>query len=239
MAYSIGQYRKNNSANYMTQITTPCSSIKAGLVGGYSDECFVFPNKFKKGTNYFLHCWVKKENYNQKIKVKLCQSRESLITSSLEDMQFIKYLEYKGTTTGGWRELILLINPVVDGYDTVVFELQDREINQKVTIIYDEFSTCNNILNATAIKLGIRSNQGAIFCVNNEEIHLGKSGIFEIYDNDIQSTFCSPIAALTLNNAGQIALENAKNDGVSAVINPIGNNGRNIPFFIIDYIYEV
>ena len=247
MAYSINQYRKDATANYMSKVTSICNSNKVHLQSSnYNNECFYCSDGFNKEKIYYLYGWIKKENYSQDINIKLCTTKDSnLITNNIEDMQFVKHLYYEQDFNNGWREFHLIFSPLIDGYDSILFELNTNKINETVNIIYQELSIFENIiskslLQESLIKFGVRSNPGALFCINKEEIYLGKSGIFEIYDEDIQTTFLAPVAPLSLSIEGMARLEELKQEFTNSIcaLN-LESKERNFPFFTIDYMYKL
>ena len=111
------------------------------------------------------------------------------------------YLNYD-IEQGGYRTPFIYNNKPVSGSNTLNFTDNG------------DFAVINNILpsNIRANKIGVQSDPGALFCINQEPIYLGRSGIYEI------------------NNGTKISFF-----GVAA---PNGDDNKNIQDFIFDYAYN-
>ena len=118
------------------------------------------------------------------------------------------------TPNANYKYLCFKINRI--GYDYVSAEPRNPFIYGTTVKRFDsdDGDACiiNNILPRNSDKIGIQSRPGTLFCVNQEPIILGRSGIYEI------------------NNGTRIT-----NVGVVA---PNGSNTNNIQDFILDYAWD-
>ena len=222
MSYTIGQYfhipntdsdkfktkiRKEYITNmiidsYITigNMTLPCKDYGFYLNSGYQ------PNQ-----NYYICCEIESLSTDQVFYVKLINEANS--SSKTQYIKTIKIAKDTGT------HIIDFIFSPIEHFETLVFELQrtadDHAKPRVASIERKELSIVNNILGGVLInakelvKIGVQAAPGTKMCINNEEIYVGRTGIYEIKNGIITVDFFSIVAL-----------------------------GNTIPGFTLDYIYE-
>ena len=126
-------------------------------------------------------------------------------TSSTE--QFIKQITVQGGNREEWVNIEFIFNPVVT-FDTILFQLQ-RTIDDYQGVIrypkiaYQQLGSINNIINSkignniSLLKIGVQSHPGLTMCINGEEIHVSRSGIFELKNGILPISFFSVVNPAT------------------------------------------
>ena len=156
----------------------PCYYIKAGL---------------EQGGKYYLSIPIYNElNSTQTYFIKLCKDDKIL--------QTLKTVEILAKQT---KNIEVIFSPREDGL-TVTLELFnkattkiEREQNSKINIVKDEKGNykvelykIKNIIesdNERNIKrIGIHGTPGLLFTLDGAEIRIGRTGVYEIYNDDIE-----------------------------------------------------
>ena len=196
--YSLGQFRKTNTDSYMDQILNyRMTEIKTTKE---DSEAIIFIDQglslskapLEEKHNYYLHFRVHKGNRPQIISLKL--KNENEVDGDIQELYTyeIEAGDYKETVP-----IDLLITPV-NNFNQLVFELQRVSADYRmenpdgthgrktdIEIIYlGEMKNLLDLMNTNKIlKMGIQGPSGLMMCINGEEIHIGRSGIYEmIYD---------------------------------------------------------
>lgn len=204
--YSIGQMRRNQFSNY----STPVNYRFDLLVDDSSIINFYNPCIFATGINsisfvysYYLKFEIQQlANSPQDITIKLKNSE-----NNVEDYQVIRQIHVNQGIEKTSFELIF--NPNTN-YNEVVFELNRIALDYNLDnhdgtsgrisqIKIDKFERVNNVISnylstayhglTTLKKIGIQGPPGLIFCVNGEEIHIGRSGVYELYYEDLEISY--------------------------------------------------
>lgn len=210
MAYIISQYNHNNSSADDSSFITPIkigtvsrrqNSGDMGVIGStlnpFSDECITGLN-LTSANYYYFRCQIKRMTSSQTFTIKLVNF-ESTVTGSVE--QFIKQVTVRGGDREEWVNVEFIFHPVV-AFDTILFQLQRtiedyREFSRYPKIDYQQLGIVNNIITTkigndiSLLKIGVQSHPGLTLCVNGEEIHISRTGIFEIKNGVIPVTFFS------------------------------------------------
>ena len=214
MAYIIGQYNHNNAssddASFITPITAGSASrysnsgdtgIVGNSSGSFADECITNLNLISSEFYYF-RCQIKRMTMPQTFVIKLINFNN---TSSTE--QFIKQITVQGGNREEWVNIEFIFNPVVT-FDTILFQLQ-RTIDDYQGVIrypkiaYQQLGSINNIINSkignniSLLKIGVQSHPGLTMCINGEEIHVSRSGIFELKNGILPISFFSVVNPAT------------------------------------------
>ena len=184
-----------------------------------------------------------------------------------------------------WDIIDFIFTPQASGFDTLLFYLMRTENDYKIEnrisrIVFLECSRINSLKDITPegfsnvtihnqpyLKIGVQAAPGLRMVINNEEIYVGRTGIYELKNSDIK---IGPIGFVTSaeqwSNVGDFtaiknALKNFKEDTDSTgtgyfVTDSKGNkvlnvnndndycyyryviNARHFPSFTLDYIYE-
>lgn len=209
MSYKIGQLRKSQIQNYDTKIDLYASNFEQkeynfpGLNFTYNDYVLTLSKDlacFEKNINYYLKFTV--NSNGAKFKVKLISSRDS------SKAMLIK--EFKFTASNVPCELVFTPNDSV--YDTILFEKErnditdisalnlkiDEGVNESTPLKEVDLRKLENILSIiqtfpnygglTYLKrMGLQGPSGFLFSMNGDEFYIGKSGIFEVDDININN----------------------------------------------------
>jgi hypothetical protein len=207
MSYNIGQLRRNEISSYDTDL-----SYEQDLIDT-EDTILVFKNQYLllKGENivnslytYYLKFRVKQRaDLPQKFTLTL-QSSE-VTTDNTEDIRTFSVNQGpEGYTT---FELIFSPNAT---YNQIIFDLRRESLDFYTTTITDlgesvsgrvmeveilEFKKLTNIVTnylakkfsglTELKKIGIQGPPGLLFTIDGEEMQIGRSGVYELYNSDI------------------------------------------------------
>ena len=209
MAYIIGQYNHNNAssddASFITPITTGNASrySNSGDVGSisssanyFADECITNLN-LVSSEYYYFRCQIKRMVMPQTFTIKLINYNDA--GNAVE--QFIKQITVQGGNRQEWVNVEFIFSPVIS-FDTILFQLQRTMDDYQGSIrypkiAYQQLGIINNIINSKIennillLKIGVQSHPGLTMCINGEEIHISKTGIFEIKNGVIPIAFFS------------------------------------------------
>ena len=251
MSYVLNQYNQPNvdatptsSSNnqiYMTQITgaTPKrrqSFIDLGVVSQASqiifyNECVKFDAPLLVGDSYYFHCKIKRMNTDQLFYIYLVNYEDFETVDA--PTQYLKTITVARGDTNEWVDFEMTFSPLL-GFNCILFELQrivdDYRVEERYPrFVYEEFSHINNLVshinaNSSFFKMGIQSRPGLMMCLNKEEIHVGRSGVYEVRNGIIVVDFLSVLAAATEDLDGS---------------NPLTNPDTGEPISLDDYLSVV
>lgn len=222
MAYVLNQFNQpmvaaadtSSVSNqvYMTQLSDGTArrrtnSSDIGVSGGslnpFYDECVQIDSLLSKGINYYFHAKIKRLNSDQTFYIYLVNYDDT--SASTEDVktQYLKTITVQGGNENEWVDFEILFSPLVN-FDCILFQLQRtvedyRENTRYPVIIYEELSRVNNAISSKIksgvelVKIGIQSHPGLMMCLNGEEIHIGRSGVYEVRNGVINVTFFSVV----------------------------------------------
>ena len=212
MAYIIGQYNHNSAsaddATFITPITSGVVKRKeetdsAGIAeeSTFSDECISGLN-LTTGNYYYFRTQVKRMTSTQVFNIKLINYEVEGV-NKIE--QFIKQVTVRGGDREEWVSIELIFHPVVT-FDTILFQLQRtiedyREFSRYPKIDYQQLGIINNIIpdkvgtEQPLLKIGVQSRPGLVMCINGEEIHTSRSGIFELRNGIVPANTFSVVNA--------------------------------------------
>lgn len=211
MSYIIGQYNHSmnsgDDSEYINLITsgTPRryqaqGDSEAGLnVSLFEDEC-IQVNELSSAKYYYFKCQIKRLSSTQVFTVKLIN-----YNGNSEQEQFVKTVTVQGGNVDEWVNVEFIFHPL-NNFDTILFSLQrnldDYNGNLRYPkIAYQELGSINNIINSkvkngvSLAKLGVQSSSNLVMCINGEEIHTPRSGVFEIKNGVISIDFFSVVNA--------------------------------------------
>ena len=273
MGYVLNQFNQprneptsTNSANntiYMELLTDGVAKRRRnmgdnGVTGGtlnpFYDECIQFNGGLSAGLNYYFHSKIKRLSSDQVFYIYLVNYND---VSAGEDVktQYLKTITVQGGSSTEWVDFELLFTPLIQ-FDCILFQLQ-RTIEDYRTgtrypvIVYEELSLVKNMLSSqikqgvSLMKMGIQSRPGLLMCINGEEIHIGRTGIYEVKNGIITVDFFSVVTgAVPTNNIGfllnQLAgmrdVEGGDNTNSRCIFNE--PKKRAISPFTLDYMYE-
>jgi hypothetical protein len=201
-----------STTNYMTLqlYGTPKrrqNSSDSGVTGGslnpFYDECLQFGSSLTAGANYYFHAKIKRLTSSQKFYIYLVNYDDQ--GSSDVKTQYLKTIEVQGGSADDWVDFEMIFSPLLT-FDCLLFQLQrtidDYRTNTRYPrICYEELSLINNAITTkikagvALTKMGIQSHPGLMLCINGEEIHVGRSGAYEIRNGIITVDSFSAISA--------------------------------------------
>lgn len=204
--FSIGQMRRNQFTNYQTNMQyTFDKLLNDNTAINFYDPCI-----FLSGGNivsflysYYLKFEVKQmSNSPQDFILKLKNSE-----NKIESTQTIRIYQVKQGIGSTIFEIIFNPN---SNYNEIVFELSrmaidyniqndDNSSGRKMEIKILNFTRVNNVISnylATAYhglttlkKIGIQGPPRMLFCLDGEEIRIGRSGVYELYHDAIEISY--------------------------------------------------
>lgn len=206
MSYQIGQLRRGQIDSYTTKLNYRLGLLRnENSIIDFYDQCM-----FLTGTNvvsalfsYYLKFTVRQlPDSPQEFTIKL-QNDEVAI----DNVQTVrKFTVKQGVETSTFE---LIFNPN-SNYNQIVFELKrlasdfslynDDGTNGRIMdITISNFEKVNNVISdflaqkysglSKLKKIGIQGPPGLLFCIDGEEIHVGRNGIYELYNDNINISY--------------------------------------------------
>lgn len=229
MAYKIGQLIKDLETDYLSEaITINTDELnkytnKINLAGTTFQfiDCAIRPTsvELKSTSTYFLSFYVDKMIIDNKyidFSFDINLKQEVLNGSEEHFYQYIRTIEIEAGEEKD-KVLVNIIFTPNDTYDYITLTVLRDSTDwlpgkmKKMTISDVKLREINNILpTSNIVKIGIQAPSGLMFTINGEEMMMGRTGIYELYNKEI------PITKLGF------VTEKENNDN----------------FFIIDYQYE-
>ena len=206
MSYQIGQLRRNQISSYSTALSYQQGLIKnENSIIDFYDQCMYLSgaNIVSSIYSYYLKFEVTHlPEVTQEFSIKL-QSDEVTV-DNIQNISSFVVKQGVGTTT---FELIFTPN---SNYNQIVFELKRLALDfytdnsdgtsgriMKIKIL--QFDRVINVISSylaknyagmtTLKKIGIQGPPGLLFCIDGEEIRIGRSGIYELYNEDINISY--------------------------------------------------
>lgn len=204
MAFNIGQLRSSTMNSYtnpltysVSTITTPSTLSGAVMYKDMRVQLTGSSSVLQSTSSYYIRFSIKEmTEYSQMVKVYLKYSG-----AQEDNTQDLKTVTIERGADEVFRTYDFIFTP--NGtYDQIIFELMrepfDNEIRNDddtygrvITLKIDSLVSINNVITSlptTVIKkLGIQGPQGMLFCMNGEELRIGRTGIYELafeYDVD-------------------------------------------------------
>ena len=189
---NIGQLRKNAVNSFLTSVNYTFDDA--------IDPDTNFKNKkiqatFSAGVSYYLKFKVKRRtDSSQNFNIELGSSSDT----SAKNKEFIKrYIVSSGTSDkedifefiftpfGDNDELLFLLDRITLDYTI--------ENGRTMDIVIIDLYSINNIIESILTQkkvngltdIGLQGNSGQLFMLNGEEIHIGRSGIYELHNKNI------------------------------------------------------
>lgn len=202
MSYNIGQLRRNQINLYSTALSYRQDLIRnENSIIDFYDQCMYLSgaNIVSSIYSYYLKFEVTQlPEVIQEFSIKL-QSDEVTVDNIQNIRSFVVKQGLETTTF----ELIFTPN---SNYNQIVFELKRMALDfytdngdgtsgriMKIKIL--QFDRVINVISSylaknfpgmTSLKkIGIQGPPGLLFCIDGEEIRIGRSGIYELYNEDI------------------------------------------------------
>ena len=206
MSYQIGQLRRNQISSYSTALSYQQRLIKnENSIIDFYDQCMYLrgANIVSSIYSYYLKFEVTQlPEVTQEFLIRL-QSDEVTV-DNIQNIRSFVVKQGVGTTT---FELIFTPN---SNYNQIIFELKRLTLDfytdnsdgtsgriMKIKIL--QFDRVINVISSylaknyagmtTLKKIGIQGPPGLLFCIDGEEIRIGRSGIYELYNEDINISY--------------------------------------------------
>lgn len=219
-----------DATKYMTPITKGnLYTIIKNIDGRDIEDSGVnIPSLLKKNINYYLHVSIKKISSQQEFNVYILTNTEK------SNKQLIEKVIIPSGLDSDWASVELVFTPAAD-CSSIVFDMvrneDDSEQPRVATIVYEELSIIHSLFtrNINAVKIGVQSVPGLLMCINEQPIRIGRSGIYELYNDALRITKFSIVAP---------AIPKTKRLYTETVCNFAEQKIRIIPTFVVDYMYE-
>lgn len=214
----------NETDQFLTYINKPNDGFitKRILYNSSYEECIQYNQQFSDSQVYYLHAKVKRLNSDFTLNILLVkltddenefssQFLKSINVKGMPELQVVNQpadgiLTLSNEEESKWHDIEVIFKPNTNEYDYIVFQMV-RTNNSNLgfpTIIYQELSLVNNYKTNSidvggnvgkVIKFGIQAEPGTVMCINGQEIHVGKSGIYEIRNGIIYLDYFSIVQA--------------------------------------------
>lgn len=197
------------------------SKMDSGVSGDvpleFEDECVQVGDGLLSSNYYYFKGMIQRMDSDQTFYIKLVNfdsdSTEDLeqyiktITVGTKDLQGVDPENKDELILKDWVSVEFIFNPIIN-FDTILFQLQRTTDDYRVAarvpkIAYQELGIVKNIIpskvkpNVPLLKMGVQSHPGFCMCINGEEMHVPRSGIFEIRDGILPINFFSAVSAAT------------------------------------------
>lgn len=206
MSYNIGQLRRNQISSYSTALSYRQDLIRnENSIIDFYDQCMYLSgaNIVSSIYSYYLKFEVTQlPEVIQEFSIKL--QSDKVTVDNIQNIRSFVVKQGLGTTT---FELIFTPN---SNYNQIVFELKrmaldfytdngDGTSGRIMNIKILQFDRVVNVISSylaknfsgmTSLKkIGIQGPPGLLFCIDGEEIRIGRSGIYELYNEDIAISY--------------------------------------------------
>ena len=217
MAYNIGQFRRtSNIEDYYEDISSDfviqyfqerLSELTSTVF--FENAYYDFSNtgsKMNKQNYYYLNFSVKKMNSIQNFYLKLKNLTQSDDDFSDSNEQIIaEFTVPQSTIEDDWTNFEIIIAPNKT-YGQLYWDLRrtisndylstsdmqvEGAIGRKMTIVINQFAIIKNIVKDInkIVKIGVQGPPSLLMCINGEQIRIGKTGIFEINEDNVSISF--------------------------------------------------
>lgn len=269
MSYILGQYNKNKTVHddniFMTLITEGDARRKAvssdtGVIGSgslFEDECIYIPSNLEISKTYYFHGKIKRMLTAQVFDIKII-NYDAEGEDYLE--QYIKTVTVGAGDPHEWVDIEFMFTPLAT-FDTILFQLQRSVVDYREEIRYpviafQELSQIENLISSRIkagvrlIKIGVQSRPGMMICLNGEEIHIPRSGIYEIKNGIMSVNLFSAINSAKeetdvvvdwmqeINDAYDQSTTEEERKNIRSRCFFDSSKSRTIDSFTLDYIYE-
>ena len=217
MAYNIGQFRRTSNINdyyedilndFVIQYFQERLSELTSTVF-FENAYYDFSNtgnKMNKQNYYYLNFSVKKMNSIQNFYLKIKNLTQSDDDFSDNNEQIIaEFTVPQSTVEDDWANFEIIIAPNKT-YGQLYWDLRrtisndylstsdmqvEGAIGRKMTIVINQFAIIKNIVKNInkIVKIGVQGPPSLLMCINGEQIRIGKTGIFEINEDNISISF--------------------------------------------------
>lgn len=205
---NLGQLRRSEIIEYTSPIDYNLTEVNnvTNTVQEFYDTALKpveSPNTTGKTKSYYLEFTVKQKETPQNFTVKI-----PIGGTLTEETQFLKLQKYTTKVGKNSTSYELIFSTSLD-FSMIIFELTrtmedysstvDEETGhagRKMDITIENFFVVNNIIDTyltsaypglkTISRIGVQGPPGMLFCIEGEEIRIGRTGIYELFDEDIK-----------------------------------------------------
>ena len=283
MGYVLDQFNQqrieasdlSNTSVYMTSNLKGTAKRKKevtdnGVVGNglpaLYNECVQLEKPFTAGSVYYFHAKIKRLATAQRLYLFLTHYDE--VIGEENQSQYIKTIDIQGGDPDDWTDFEVIFSPLIT-FDCILFQLQRvvedyRDETRYPRIIYEELSEINNLITdkigyeIELIKIGVQSHPGLTMCINQEEIKVGRSGVYEVRNGIVTVNFFSVVQAAEEDINGSNPLKiNGKTVSLDVYLNAVAAEStvtassatnskcifsnskiRSMDAFVLDYMYK-
>ncbi len=205
--YQIGQLRKNQISSYSTEVSYKTDLIiNSSSSIDFYDPDVVINNGGQVSSIYAYYLRFRVKQRADSVQDFIIKLKNSTGISE-EDYQSVRTLSVK-SGLNDYTTFELIFNPNKN-YNQIVFELKRTTLDFSISsqgrsgrimeIEILDFYIVNNIITSylqsyysdlqQLKKIGIQGPPGLMFTIDGEEIRLGKTGIYELYNDKIQISY--------------------------------------------------
>lgn len=181
MSFNFGQVRKTKEINYTTSIDVLLRDVETV---SKEDSSIIFIDKgfsasISSSEGYCLRVKINKRDFEQEIKVKA-------ITASLTEQIIATILIPAGTGVYYYEKIFtpsMTANELkfeLVRTDGDLFVNNSGKYGRIIEIEIVSFLSILNLLPKEVKRIGVQTAPGTLMCINGEEIHMGRSGLFEM-----------------------------------------------------------
>lgn len=136
------------------------------------------------GQNYYLRFIIKNTSNERTLKVKLVNSKDGKKIDIDSKEQVLKTIVVPKNVT---REYEVVFSPLAD-FNTILIE--NSHTNSGIAFLeLSHLTNLSELSSKSFAKIGINGVPGTTFCINGEEIKIGKSGVYELKNGIINTSF--------------------------------------------------
>lgn len=187
MSFNFGQVRKANNIDYTSSIDVLLRNIETV---SQEDPSITFIDKgfsasMKPSEGYCLRIKINKRNFEQEIKVKTITAsltEQTIATITIPAGEGVYYYEKVFSPNMAMNELKFELVRT----DGDLFVNENGKYGRIIEIEIISFFSILNLLPREVKRIGVQTAPGTLMCINGEELHMGRSGLFEMsIDNRI------------------------------------------------------
>ena len=226
----------------------------------FGDPYLKLNSSLETGIHYYVHAKVYRLPTVQQFDIKLINSTDASLKQYIKTATINMAVkpdeeEPRPNMDEYFADVEFIFTPLIDDFDGILFELKRNKddmiydettnmiIGRKPLIAFIEVSKIKDVkpVQKSLPKIGVQSRPSLMMCINGEEIHVSRTGIFELRDGIVPVTFFSVVNGATLENSTNLDTQmNGVYDG--NITNSIAflseNKKRIIDSYTLDYLYQ-
>lgn len=177
MSIKIGQYRKKENIQYISAFDNPI------LVSKDNNKLIFQIKDLDISQPYYFKIKIKTKKTNQIINFKLQE-----ILNNDNPIQRLGQYKIKSENIENFETILI---PNFSQYHFLICESTQKLNEDDIEIeIYSILNVLNNLNGVTTLnKIGIQAKPNQLVCINGEPIRIGKSGLYELNNLNIEINF--------------------------------------------------